>query len=75
MPFVLQERRRDIGIVQEKPQDRPKEINMNWIFDAYSNVYKTAMMRVEDAQHYFAAAEKMDQSRSAPMMNRLAKRR
>lgn len=62
-------------IVQEKPQDRPKEIIMNWIFDVYSNVYKTAMMRLEDAQHYLAIAEKVDQGRSGPMMNRLAKRR
>lgn len=48
---------------------------MNWILDAYSNVYKTAMMRVAEVPHYLAIAEKMDQGRSGPMMNRLAKRR
>ena len=48
---------------------------MNWIVDAYSNVYKTAMMRVAEVPQYLAVAEKMDQARSAPMMNRLGKKR
>ena len=47
---------------------------MNWIFNAYSNVYNTAMMRVADAQHYAAIAKKMDERRAGPMMNRLFKR-
>lgn len=48
---------------------------MNWIFDAYSNVYSTAMMRVADMQHYAAIAKKLDERRSVPMMNRLFGRR
>ena len=48
---------------------------MNWILDTYSNVYSTAMMRVSEMQHYAAIAKKMDERRSAPMMNRLFGRR
>jgi hypothetical protein len=75
MPFVLQGRKDHIWVVEEKPKERPKEIVMNWILDAYSNVYKTAMMRVAEVPQYLAAAEKMEQTRSGPMMNRLGKKR
>jgi hypothetical protein len=37
MPFVLYRRNAYIHI-------KTKEITMNWIFEAYSNVYNTALM-------------------------------
>ncbi|MFN0192599.1 MAG: hypothetical protein ACKVP5_11600 [Aestuariivirga sp.] len=30
---------------------------MNWIFDTYSNVYKTAMMQAENHDHHAASAK------------------
>jgi hypothetical protein len=36
---------------------------MNWIFEAYSNVYKTAMMSRESLPHH-AATAKSDPSNS-----------
>jgi hypothetical protein len=29
---------------------------MNWIFDTYSNVYKTAMMQSQNTGHHVASA-------------------
>lgn len=30
---------------------------MNWVFDTYSNVYSTAMMQTQSADHHAATAK------------------
>jgi hypothetical protein len=45
MPFVLQERSDYLAFIDRA---KPKETSMNWIFEAYSNVYNTAMMQDRD---------------------------
>jgi hypothetical protein len=57
MPFVLQERTIHIGGVQKKPMKRPRRRDMNWIFDAYTNVYQTAMMQSHEPKHDAAPAK------------------
>jgi hypothetical protein len=57
MPFVLQERTIHIGRVQKKPMKRPRRKAMNWIFDAYTNVYQTAMMQSHEPKHDAAPAK------------------
>jgi hypothetical protein len=57
MPFVLQERTIHIGGVQKKPMKGQGEKIMNWIFDAYTNVYQTAMMQSHKPKHDAAPAK------------------
>jgi hypothetical protein len=57
LPFVLQERNRHIDRVQEKPANGQWREIMNWIFDAYTNVYQTAMMQSHEPKHDAALAK------------------
>jgi hypothetical protein len=54
MPFVLQERSDYLGFI---PRAELKETPMNWIFEAYSNVYSTAMMQDRDSVVHAASAK------------------
>ena len=33
---------------------------MNWVFDTYSNVYSTAMMRTQSTAHHAATAKERE---------------
>lgn len=47
---------------------------MNWILDAYSNVYKTAMMQSKDAEHLAAPAKERAHARRNPLFGLLKRR-
>jgi hypothetical protein len=66
MPFVLQERKAHTAVVQEKPKKRPRRDIMNWIFDAYTNVYQTAMMQSHEPKHDAASAKERVDVRRRP---------
>ncbi len=40
---------------------------MNWIFDTYSNLYTTAMMREQNHEHHAATAKEPTRGRYLPM--------
>ena len=78
MPFVLQERKKHIGRVQEKPANGQRRKIMNWIFDAYTNVYQTAMMQSHEPKHDAASAKERVHARlkpkTAPLFGLLGRR-
>lgn len=47
---------------------------MNWILDTYSNVYQTAMMQSNDAEHYAAPAKERVNARRNPLFGLLKRR-
>jgi hypothetical protein len=64
MPFVVQAR---IDYVQSTQRDRSEERRrsaMNWIFEAYSNVYNAAMMQDQSRPNYAAPAKNSAQPKS-----------
>jgi hypothetical protein len=54
MPFVLQGRKDYLGYIT---RTEPTETIMNWIFEAYSNVYTTAMMQDREPVVHVASAK------------------
>jgi hypothetical protein len=54
MPFVVQARIDYLPVSQKTYETKERRLVMNWIFEAYSNVYNAAMMN---------AAMMQDQSR------------
>jgi hypothetical protein len=66
MPFVLQERNLHIRDVHEKPANGHRRDIMNWIFDAYTNVYQTAMMQSHEPKHDAASAKERAHARLKP---------
>ena len=78
MPFVLQQRKMHIRIVQEKPANGHRRDIMNWIFDAYTNVYQTAMMQSHEPKHDVASAKERVHARlkpkTAPLFGLLGRR-
>jgi hypothetical protein len=57
MPFVLQGRKDYLSRIT---RTKPSETIMNWIFEAYSNVYNTAMMQDREPAVHVAPAKKTD---------------
>jgi hypothetical protein len=47
---------------------------MNWILDAYSNVYQTAMMQSKDVEHHAARAKERTHARRNPLLGLLKRR-
>jgi hypothetical protein len=47
---------------------------MNWIFDTYSTVYKTAMMQTESGAHHAASAKRRDIARRSGVFGLFASR-
>jgi hypothetical protein len=41
---------------------------MNWIFEAYSNVYNAAMMQDSNRPAHAAVAKNSDESKSGPLV-------
>ena len=74
MPFVLQERKAHIGDVQEKPANGQRREIMNWIFDAYTNVYQTAMMQSHEPKHDAAPAKERVHVKRAPLFGLFGRR-
>jgi hypothetical protein len=54
MPFVLQERKDYLARIT---RIEPPETTMNWIFEAYTNVYTTAMMQDREPVVHVASAK------------------
>ena len=47
---------------------------MNWILDAYSNIYQTAMMQSHDAEHHAAPAKGRTHARRTQLFGLLKRR-
>lgn len=47
---------------------------MNWILDAYSNVYQTAMMQSREVPHNAATAKETARAKSAPLFGLFGRR-
>jgi hypothetical protein len=56
IPFVLRARGEHI----ETKIQTEKEKHMNWVFEAYSNAYNTAMMNGHENEARFAVAKQME---------------
>jgi hypothetical protein len=48
----------------------PKEPNMEWVFETYSNVYKTAMMQDVKTHEHAATAKKTETRRWPSFLGR-----
>jgi hypothetical protein len=66
MPFVMQPRKDYLPII-EQAQRRTK---MNWIFEAYSNVYNAALMQDTKQSSYVAPANKVPATGIARLFGR-----
>jgi hypothetical protein len=58
MPFVVQARIDYVLIIKTRPEEERRRLAMNWVFEAYSNVYKAAMMQDQSRLEHVAAAKK-----------------
>jgi hypothetical protein len=57
MPFVVQARIDYLPHRQEIHREERRRLVMNWIFEAYSNVYNAAMMQDQSRQSHVATAK------------------
>jgi hypothetical protein len=57
MPFVLQARIDYLSITPRDIETKERRLAMNWIFEAYSNVYNAAMMQGQARPSHVAAAK------------------
>jgi hypothetical protein len=64
MPFVVQERIDYVPNTQRDILEERRRSAMNWIFEAYSNVYNAAMMQDQSRPSYAASAKNSTQLKS-----------
>jgi hypothetical protein len=57
MPFVVQARIDYLPYTQEIHLEERRRLVMNWIFEAYSNVYNAAMMQDQSRPSHVATAK------------------
>jgi hypothetical protein len=57
MPFVVQARIDYLPVIKETLKEERRKLLMNWIFEAYSNVYNAAMMQDQSRQSHVATAK------------------
>ena len=64
MPFVMQVRIDYLPIIQDVTEMKERRLVMNWIFEAYSNVYNAAMMQDQSRQNHAATAKNGSEPKS-----------
>jgi hypothetical protein len=57
MPFVVQARIDYLPVSQKTYETKERRLVMNWIFEAYSNVYNAAMMQDQSRPSHVAIAK------------------
>jgi hypothetical protein len=73
MPFVVQARIVYPLLTQETYQEERRRLLMNWIFEAYSNVYNAAMMQDRPGISHAATAKNSADSMRFSLFKPVAK--
>jgi hypothetical protein len=63
MPFVLQARNDYVLVTKKTYREERRRLVMNWIFEAYSNVYNAAMMQDQSRLSHVATAKNSTESK------------
>ena len=73
MPFVVQARIDYLILRQKTDEIKERRLVMNWIFEAYSNVYNAAMMQDRPGISHAAPAKPSAESKRFSLFKPFAK--